>query len=154
MKKILLIAGALILFASCSSVDIYEKTEAFRDHSWSGHDRLTFHFTINDTVSRYNIYVVIRHLDAYHWNNLWVNLTTIPPGDSAHTQQLNLRLGDNAKGWLGSAMEDIIEQRVLLNPVPMKLKSGDYTFILQQIMREDPLEYVMNAGIRVEKVIQ
>jgi hypothetical protein len=32
------------------------------------------------------------------------------------------------------------------------LKKGMYTFTLQHVMREDPLQYVMNAGIRVEKV--
>jgi hypothetical protein len=31
-------------------------------------------------------------------------------------------------------------------------KPGKYSFTLQQDMREDPLEHVMNVGIRVEKV--
>ena len=28
---------------------------------------------------------------------------------------------------------------------------GDYTFTIAQAMREDPLEYVMNVGLRIEK---
>jgi hypothetical protein len=31
-------------------------------------------------------------------------------------------------------------------------KKGDYTFTLEQIMREDPLKNVLNAGLRIEKV--
>jgi gliding motility-associated lipoprotein GldH len=93
-------------------------------------------------------------MDAYHYNNIWLNVTTIAPADTARTQQVNLKLGDNTKGWLGFALDDIIEHRVLLTRYPVKLKKGNYTFILQQIMREDPLQYVMNVGIRVEKVVR
>ena len=154
MKKFLFFIAITLLLSSCGTVDVYEKTGAFADHEWSSKTKLTFQFDVTDTAARYNIYAVIRHLDAYHWNNIWLNITTIAPGDKANTQQVNLQLGDNAKGWLGAELDDIVEQRVLLTRTPVQLKQGTYTFTLQQIMREDPLEYVMNSGIRVEKVVQ
>jgi len=154
LKKYLFFILTIFLLPACHPLDVYEKTEPFPNHAWSSNNRLTFEFTITDTAARYNLFVVIRHLDAYHWNNIWLNVTTIAPGDTAVTQQVNLKLGDNTKGWLGAEMDDIIEHRVLLNATPVKLKQGNYTFILQQVMREDPLQFVMNAGIRVEKVVQ
>jgi hypothetical protein len=50
-------------------------------------------------------------------------------------------------------MDDIVDQRIpfYLNNIPTPLKKGKYTFTLQQVMREDPLQHVLNAGIRVEK---
>ena len=54
--------------------------------------------------------------------------------------------------WLGSGMDDIFEHRILINPQPRPLRKGTYTFTLEQDMREDPLEHILNAGIRVEKV--
>ena len=30
-------------------------------------------------------------------------------------------------------------------------KKGTYTFTISQIMREDPLEHVLNVGLRIEK---
>ncbi len=54
----------------------------------------------------------------------------------------------------GPAMDDIIEQRVLLFSRPTRLIAGNYTFSIRQVMREDPLQNVLNAGIRVEKVVQ
>jgi len=141
----------LFFFASCETVDVYEKTEAFSNHNWSSNKKISFTFTIADTTASYNIFAVIRHTDAYHFNNMWLHLTTVAPDNSVSDQQIKLRLGDNVKGWLGSAMDDIVEHRTLLNRIPVQLKKGSYIFTLQQIMREDPLEYVMNAGIRVEK---
>ncbi len=49
-------------------------------------------------------------------------------------------------------MDDIFDHRIRLTQAPIKLKMGNYTFTIQQAMREDPLPYVLNAGIRVEKV--
>lgn len=68
---------------------------------------------------------------------------------------LNIRrefiLANNKTGWLGSGMDDIFEHRIPFNDKPARLRKGKYTFTLQQDMREDPLEHVLNAGIRVEK---
>jgi len=154
LKKFLFFILTVFLLSACHPIDLYEKTAPFSTHAWSSNNKLTFQFTITDTIAQYNLFAVIRHLDAYHWNNIWLNVTTIAPGDTAVTQQVNLTLGDNKKGWLGAEMDDIVEHRILLNAAPVKLKQGNYTFILQQIMREDPLQFVMNAGIRVEKVVQ
>ena len=49
-------------------------------------------------------------------------------------------------------MSDIVEHRITFNKTPARLVKGKYTFTLQQAMREDPLGYILNAGIRVEKM--
>jgi len=141
------------IIAGCKQIDIYEKTVPFPRHEWAAANKPAFEFTITDTAALYNVFVVLRHGDAYHFNNLWIDITTIPPGDTAQTIRANLKLGDNQR-WLGNAIDDIVEHRILINNNPLKFKAGNYKFILQQVMREDPLQYILNAGIRVEKVNQ
>ncbi|MEP6684253.1 MAG: gliding motility lipoprotein GldH [Parafilimonas sp.] len=141
------------LFASCNAIDVYEKTAAIPHHEWSNSNHLSFFFTATDTSAYYNIYFVIRHTESYHFNNIWLDFTSTLPGRKPQTQRLNIQLA-NANGWLGTSMDDIIEQRVLLFSNPTRLAKGDYTFSIQQVMREDPLQNVLNAGIRVEKVVQ
>ena len=155
-KEVLRICCMLILsialFTGCKQIDVYEKTVPFPKHEWAAADKPSFTFTITDTTARYNVFVVLRHGDAYHFNNLWIDITTIPPGDTVQTVRANLLLGDNQK-WLGNAIDDIVEHRILINTTsPLKFKQGNYKFILQQVMREDPLQYILNVGIRVEKV--
>lgn len=146
---ILLLVVAMM--ASCNTIDIYERTKLFATQNWKAADKPTFIFEIKDTTSLYNIYIVFRHTDAYNYNNLWLNVTTIPPGDTATVRQLDLRLADNKNGWLGSGMDDIFEHRIKITRGPVTLKQGKYSFTLQHIMREEPLQHVLNAGIRVEK---
>ena len=66
--------------------------------------------------------------------------------------QYDLTLATNEKGWLGSGMDDIYEHRIPLTPEE-SFKPGNYTFRVEQIMREDPLKNVLNVGLRVEKEI-
>lgn len=147
---IVLLICSSFLFACKYKAGYYEKTVVVPNHAWASGFRPTFTFEITDTASTYNIFVITRHTDAYHYNNLWINFTSIAPASIAETQKLNLRLGDNRR-WLGSSMDDIIEHRILVNRNPVKLKPGKYIFMLQNIMREDPLEEMMNVGIRVAK---
>ncbi len=151
--KCTVVASLVLLVFSCRQIDVYEKTVAFTKHAWSATDEPKFVFTIKDTSARYNVFVVLRHTDAYHYNNLWVNVTFIPPGDTAQTVRANLKLGDN-KQWLGNSIDDIIEHRILINPAPLRFRQGNYQFMLQQTMRENPLPDILNAGVRVEKVVQ
>jgi gliding motility-associated lipoprotein GldH len=46
----------------------------------------SFTFTIEDTVSAYHIFVIFRHEDSYHFNNLWLNISTQAPRDTVKTQ--------------------------------------------------------------------
>ena len=122
----------------------------FPSHSWKVSEKPTFQFDISDTTSLYNIFFVIRHQDAYRYNNIWVNVTLKSPVDTSQVRR-EFILSNNTQGWLGSGMDDIFEHRIAFNNKPAALKKGTYTFTLQQAMREDPLDYVMNVGIRVEK---
>ena len=155
-KKTFLNKFCFILFivtglASCQTIDIYEKISSFPDHSWKSAERPSFTFEITDTTSLYKIYLVLRHEDAYNYNNIWVNMTVKGPAEVV-TIRREFILGNNRQGWLGSGMDDIFEHRLPFNDRPAPLHKGKYTFTLQQDMREDPLEHIVNTGIRVEKV--
>ncbi|MEI6264843.1 MAG: gliding motility lipoprotein GldH [Sphingobacteriia bacterium] len=152
MKKLGLCLLLIVFLVSCDTIGIFEKNSFFKEHSWSSAVKPSFTFTITDTISLYQIYAIIRHEDSYRYNNCWLNIITIAPNDTAKSQQVNLLLADNKKGWLGTGMDDIFDHRIRLTRSPQKLKAGNYTFTLQQIMREDPLSGVLNVGIRIEKV--
>ena len=142
-----------LFFMACGTIDVFEKNVNIPNHEWSNTYKPEISFEISDTTSLYNIYVVLRHTDAYRYKNIWMNIYTQIPGDTIRKQRLDLLLATDDKGWLGSGMDDIFEHRIRITNQPQRLtKSGSYKFRLEQIMREEPLQYVMNIGIRVEKV--
>jgi len=151
-RSFLLIAAVSFLLISCRQIDVYEKNCPIPHYKWQQNYSVEGSFKITDTASSYNIYIVLRHTDAYKYNNIWLNAGLQAPGDTMMFQKLNLTLATDANGWEGSGMNDIWEVRKLLNGKPLRFKkAGAYKFNITHIMRDNPLEYVMNAGMRVQK---
>ncbi len=148
----LLIANSLqLVTSSCTSIDLYEKSVAIPGHAWKSSYKPSFTFTIKDTSSPYQLFLVLRHNDKYNYNNIYINLgIQLPGSDSVRTIRKDLTLATNEQGWLGTGMDDIYEHRIKFGE-PELFRAGVYTFTIQQIMREDPLGNVLNVGLRLEK---
>ena len=149
---LILTAAGIMFTSSCDQIEVYEKHTVIPDYEWQNNFAASGDFLITDTVSAYHIYLVLRHTDAYQYNNIWLNIGLQPPGDSLYIQKVNLSLGDDANGWEGTGMNDIWEVRKLLNGEPRRFKQpGKYHFTISQIMRDNPLLHIMSVGLRVEK---
>ena len=148
---------------SCTTIDLYEKVVPVPKHQWQSAFKPQFTFTIRDTTVPYQAFVILRHTNQYKYNNIWVNLLANAPTDTVQKLSLELPLA-NKQGWLGSGMDDVFEHRVRIGGEIVKLgfvkmsadgfyfsQPGNYTFTLEQIMRDDPLMHVMNVGLRLEK---
>lgn len=141
-------------FVSCQTIDLYEKNVSLPGHEWESSFKPDFKFIIEDTASPYQVFIVVRHNEKYNYNNIWLNLYTRPPGDSTQKVQYELPLATSERGWLGTAMDDLYEHRILITPRNQDVyfrKKGEYIFTLEHIMREDPLKNVLNVGLRIEK---
>ena len=147
------IVSCLLLITSCKQLDVYEKDTSIPKYEWQSDFVAKGSFNIADTLSSYNVYLVLRHTDAYKYNNIWLNVGLQAPGDSLNYQKINLRLGNDATGgWEGKGMNDIWEVRKLVNTEPWRFKkAGAYNFTISQIMRDNPLLHIMTVGLRIEK---
>lgn len=142
-------ACCLLLFISCTQTGVFEKNTSIPHYEWKNNFAATGDFVITDTVVSNNAYIVIRHTDAYRYNNIWLSVGIQPPGDSIHYKKVDLQLGTDAQGWAGSGMNDIWELRQLIFSQPFK-KTGTYHYTIKQIMRDDPLTGIMSVGLRIE----
>lgn len=143
-----------LLFSSCKQIDIFEKNVSIPNYEWKHSFAANGSFIIKDTSSGYNIYLVLRHTDAYRYNNIWLNIGMQLPGDTMNIQKVEIPLGTDANGWEGTGMNDIWELRTLLNVDPRHkrfTKTGTYNFSINHIMRDDPLPNIMSVGLRIEK---
>lgn len=147
---VLVLVGSCI--AGCKQVALYERLQNIPKAAWSEDKVPSFSFEITDTITAYNVFVVIRHTNQYPYRNIWLNVGLQQPGDTARHQHFELQLAATDK-WLGTGMDDIYEHRARLFNQPVHFsKSGTVIFTMQHIMRQNPLPGIMQAGIRVEPV--
>ncbi len=152
-NKIVIAVALISSLAGCRQIDLYEKNTSIPSYKWLLNFAATGNFQVTDTLSSYNIFIVLRHTDAYNYNNIWLNVGLQAPGDSMYLQNVDLSLGNDASGWEGTGMNDIWEVRKLLSGQPRRFrKAGTYAYSIKHIMRDNPLNGVMSAGLRLEKV--
>ena len=149
--KFFLVLYIAISISACQTIDLYEQVTSYPDHQWASKQINQYQFKISDTNALYNMYFVIRHHNAYHYKNIWLQVNTQAAGDSLQKQTININLADDMNGWMGAGMDDIYDHRVLIITKPMKLPLGAFKISTQQIMREDPLQNILTTGIRFEK---
>ena len=153
IKIFLLILLLSSAFISCREIDLFEKNIAVPNIQWFNNYNATGSFIIKDTNSTYNVLIVLRHTDAYLYNNIWLNVGLQAPGDAGlKYQKINLTLGNDAKGWEGIGMNDIWEVRKLISGVPKKfIRPGTYNFSIAQLMRDNPLQHIISVGLSIQK---
>lgn len=152
-----------MLLSSCTTIDLYERVTAVPRQQWQSNFKPQFSFEIKDTAVPYQIFILLRHNNQYKYNNIWVTLSAKATADTAQKLSLELPLA-NKEGWLGTGMDDIFAHRIRVGGEAEKFsflkqaadgyyftKAGEYTFTLEQIMRDDPLPNVLNVGLRLEK---
>jgi len=142
-----------LMLSGCNETGLYEKVYFMSSNAWSAEENPEFVFDVKDTSSRYQVYFLIRHADAYEYNNIWISLKSQLPGDSINRKErFDIPLANQNK-WLGTGMDDIFDHRVLLYREPVKFsKPGQYVIHIGHDMRVEPLEHVFNVGLRIEKV--
>ena len=153
LKIVLPLFVLCVTLFSCQEIDLFEKNIPIPDMRWNNNFNSKGSFEIKDTTSTYNVYLVLRHTDAYLYNNIWLNVGLQLPGqDAMQYQKINIILGNDAQGWNGVGMNDIWEVRKLLSGKPKRfIKAGQYNFSIAQLMRDNPLLQIISIGMSVQK---
>src|SRR5688572_6014872 len=90
----LLVCCLFVVFVSCKQeVGVFEKNTTIPEYNWKKSFPAKGKFIITDTLASYNLYIVLRHLDAYQYNNIWLNVGLKAPGDTMFAQKINITLG-------------------------------------------------------------
>ena len=147
-----ILLSIFFVLSSCETKQLFEQSTIYPNHNWPAKQATKYRFNVTDTSATYKIFFVIRHHNAYHYKNIWLDFFIISPTNAITKQILNLNLADDARGWLGSGMDDIYDQRIPMTATPIHFNKGINEIIVQHTMREDPLENILSTGIRVEKV--
>ena len=151
-KIAFILLSIFFVLSACETKQLFEQSTIYPNHNWPSKQATKYQFMVTDTAASYKIFFVIRHHNAYHYKNIWLDISMKSPTNIITKKVANLNLADDARGWLGSGMDDIYDQRIPLTAAPVQLNRGINEISVQHTMREDPLDNILSTGIRVEKV--
>lgn len=137
--------------SSCDSSRLYEKNIDFSNETWSRDSVLVFNVEVNDTLSVYNIYLNNRITGKYDFSNLYLFVNTELPNKQLLRDTVECLLRNPSGKILGKGFGDVWSNKI---PYRMHIRfpqPGNYKFTIEQAMRVEELEYILDAGIRIEK---
>ena len=152
MKKTLFLLF-FILFSACTNENIvFEQNAAIEGAAWHYDDKKSFTFEINDLEQKYRLLIYLRHTKDYPNENIWLNsLTTFPSGESV-PDEIELSLAAKDGSWLGNGSGRVITRELILRNTFRFTETGQYEILLSQFMRRNPLDHILDVGLRLEKM--
>lgn len=152
MKKGVCLAF-FILFASCQNENIvFEKNATIENASWHYNDQKSFSFEVDDLEQRYRLLIYLRHTKDYPNENVWLNSSTSFPSGEIVQDEIELRLAAKDGTWLGNGSGRVLTRELILRDTFTFTEKGAYEIKLAQHMRRNPVDHILDIGLRLEKV--
>jgi len=136
----------------CGKNVILSHYETLPEEGWKTENKLTFTADITDNKPYHNVFLTVRHADAYPFSNLFVFLTTTYPDGKKSIDTLECILANKKGEWQGDGAGDIWDNKIPIKQNLIFPSTGKYTFTFEQGMRMNPLPLIMDFGMIIEKV--
>ncbi|AHF17976.1 gliding motility lipoprotein GldH [Niabella soli] len=135
---------------SCGQVVVNERIADIPAHKWQQQRAAIVDLDVKETAP-YQLYFIFRHTEQYPYNNIVAKVTIKDTLNKVVTAlTVNAPLTASSGKWEGNAVDDLYDHFIKLNTI-VPLRKGRYHFIITQLMKDDPLPFVLNAGIAIEK---
>ena len=145
----------VLLLSSCSDALVHSETRAVPGSVWDRSWKPEFAFDISDTVGQHDTYLDIRHTGSYPYSELYLFVTLKRPDGHVLLDTVQCPLSDANGRWYGEGLGFIRSERfdahILYKYGNRFHQPGRYSITLEQAMRVEKLEGVVDVGVSVEK---
>lgn len=125
------------------------ETHELPDNQWAYEDSIQFNFAIADTLQLYDLVLELKHSTDYAYQNLYTKIHTHFPDGQRLSKPVSLELANAAGEWRGNCNAE-----TCTTPIPIQTgayfnQPGDYTIVVEQFMRESPVNGVQGLTLKV-----
>ena len=145
----------MLLLSACSDALVHSETRQVPGSVWDRSWKPEFTFDIADTVGKHDTYLDIRHTGSYPYSELYLFVTLKRPDGHVYIDTVQCPLSDANGRWYGEGLGFIRSERfdahILYKYGNRFPQPGRYSVTLEQAMRVEKLEGVVDVGVSVEK---
>ena len=151
MRLFLGIFSLLFIIVSCDENRVFDEYKSIPQANWLKSDIAEFEFTLDDTLSKNQVFIKIRNTVDYPFSNIYLFTKVNFPDGRILIDTLEYEM-TNAEGmWLGDGVSGIKNNLLYYKKDVVFYEKGNYKFSIQHGMRTDSLVGIQNIGLRIEK---
>jgi gliding motility-associated lipoprotein GldH len=153
MKKLFAILAIVTGLFSCQPGGrVYLKNQELSPQlEWLKKDAIEFKVPVRDINLAYNLSLSLRYVDGYQYQVAKVKVTETSPGGKKTVKEYDLKVREDNGDYIGEAGLDIWDSDHLVEANKKYAETGTYTYLIEQNMPVDPLTYVMEIGVMLDK---
>ena len=145
----LLVVGVVLLLSSCDDGALYQEVREINSGVWNTDSVKRFNFEIDKKDARYDFFVDIRNSGDYPYSNIYLFFKLDFPNGKFSVDTIECFLSDPSGRWYGSGLGDVFDNRVLIKHDVSFPFNGPYSVSIEQAMREEELQGILNIGFRL-----
>ncbi len=154
MLRFLPLLGLLSLLVSCGPNMVYEAAIEVPESGWTYQDSLTAQFTIEDSLTIYNLHLLLQHDERFPYQNFYVQVHTEFPDGQRLEELVSLELANKVGMWLGECSGSMCELDIPIQQGAYFNQIGDYQITIAQYSRRNPLPGIRAVGFALEETDQ
>lgn len=152
MIKYLLIGAIFVTVQSCNYGALVDTFDSIPNQNWTYIKPIKAVVEITDSTKSYNIYANFRHTAEYKYSNVWLRFHILGPNKKDVPERQEFQLAKPDGEWLGKGSGNLFSYQLIYKESYHFPFTGKYTILVEQNMRDNPLKYISDVGIRVEEV--
>jgi gliding motility-associated lipoprotein GldH len=152
-KIITLVFGiAIATLQGCISNAITDDFVTIPNQHWTYAQPTKSVVEITNTNKKYNIFINLRHTDAYKYANIWFKVSIIQPTKTKKTDRVEYAIASADGAWLGTTSGSLFTYQLPYKQNYSFAHKGKYIIIVEQNMRDNPLDGINDIGVKVEEI--
>lgn len=144
-----------LLVAGCTDSVVFQEDAQTPSGSWERGWNPQFAFDVTDTLAQHDVYLDLRHTGDYPFSNLYAFVTLTAPDGHESVDTVECTLADPSGRWYGKGQgfisSDRFQAHVLYKLHNRFPRSGRYSLTLEQAMRVEKLQGIIDVGVSVER---
>jgi len=139
----------ILSISSCGNTPFYSSTQAIDSEGWTSDNPVEFVCNISDTLSTYDLHLIVDHSQEYAYENIYLRIQTLFPNNNSNKEQLTIDLASNTGKWVGNCSGDNCKCKVYLLEKFKFQDKGKYSFIIEQYTRDLELHGINNLTLEI-----
>lgn len=139
----------------CTENVVFQEDAMTPSGAWERGWNPSFSFEVKDTLLPHDVYLDLRHTGDYPFSNLYAFVTLTGPTGERLVDTVECTLADPTGRWYGKGQgfisSDRFQAHVLYKMHNRFPRSGRYSLTLEQAMRVEKLEGIIDVGVSVER---
>lgn len=149
----------LLILVSCDSNRVFDEYVGIPDGFWNKEKKISFNFSITDTITKQNLFLNLRNNNDFQFSNLFLITELNFPDGQKMIDTLEYDMTDKAGEFLGEGFSEIKENKLFYKENIIFPNTGNYIVTIKHAMRKsdeiegiETLTGITDIGFRVEKI--